>query len=107
MLRRPGIPESVFSAMSCIRPASTPSCPLCSRRIESNSRVSNTGISLGIAFGFCSETCSAGFGSLTESTRRRIVGRTFRMTASLSLICGSTAIMKPSAATFGVVVNDG
>jgi hypothetical protein len=27
-------------------------------------------------------------------------------TASASLICGSTAIMKPSAAMFGVVVND-
>jgi hypothetical protein len=35
-----------------------------------------------------------------------MVGRTFSTTASLSLICGSTAIMKPSAAMFGVVVND-
>ncbi len=34
-----------------------------------------------------------------------MVGRTFSITASAELICGSTAIKNPSAAMFGVVVN--
>src|SRR6266850_485292 len=102
MLRMPGMLASVFCTTSCIRPASTPSCPLCRRRIESNSRVSNTGMMFSVP-----AALSAGFGSEAVETWRRIVGRTFSTTESVLLICGSTAIMKPSAAMLGVVVNCG
>ena len=88
--------------MSCIRPASTPTCPLCRRRIESNSRVSKTGMRFSVP-----AWRRAGLGSSASATCRRMVGRTFSITVSAALICGSTAIMKPSAAMFGVVVNDG
>src|SRR6267142_4611848 len=47
---------------------------------------------------------SAGFGSLTNLTRRVVVGLTFNRIVSSSLICGVTFMMKPTGTVTGVVL---
>jgi len=47
---------------------------------------------------------SDGFGSCTEPMMLVMVGRTFRMTMSLSLICAVRFMISPTGTTFCVVV---
>src|SRR5262249_17750630 len=76
--------------------------PLCTRSTDSISRVWITGIWLTTGGLDCARV---GFGSLTLPIWREIVGRRLSSTVSVSLICGTTVMMKPTGTELSVVVN--